>query len=258
MKLHHPFRIGIGVAALAVTAALAAASALPAMAADGPSPSASPSASASPSPGACSGSVAARLACIDQRASQAVSARETALQQMTEDVNKSADITSSDKATLLGQISADESGLQTLLATIDADTTVAQALADTETIVTGYRVFLLEQPKVHLVIAADTETTIEANLQAKLPAIQTAINNSTASAAQKAAAQTAFNDCTTQLAAAQSASSGIVSDVIDLLPSGYPGNQPTLVTARDSAQTARSDLGKCKTDIETIRTDLTS
>jgi hypothetical protein len=248
MKLHRPIRIGI--AALAVSAALAAASVLPAMAADSPSPSASP--------GACSGSVAARLACIDQRASQAVSARETALQQMTEDVNKSADITQSDKATLLGQISADESDLQTLLSTIDADTKGAQGLADTETIVTGYRVFLLERPKVHLVIAADTETTIESNLQSKLPSIQTAINKSSASAAQKAAAQTAFNECTTQLAAAQSASSGIVSEVINLLPSGYPGNQPTLVSARDSAQTARSELGKCKTDIETIKSDLSS
>src|ERR1019366_8299375 len=76
--------------------------------------------------------------------------------------------TSGDKATLLSQLSADASGLQTLLGTIDADTTVAKALADTETIVTGYRVFLLEQPKVHLVIAADTETTIESNLQSKL------------------------------------------------------------------------------------------
>ncbi len=248
MKLHHPIRIGI--AAFAVSAALAAASVLPAMAAASPSPSATS--------GACSGSTAARLACIDQRASQAVSAREAALQKMTSDVNDSADITSSDNATLLGQLSADASGLQTLLGTIDADTTVAKALADTETIVTGYRVFLLEQPKVHLLIAADTETTIESNLQSKLPSIQTAINNSSASAAQKAAAQTAFNDCTTQLAAAQSASAGIVSDVITLLPSGYPGNQPTLVSARDSAQTVRSDLGKCKTDIETIRTDLAS
>ncbi|MGD1052361.1 MAG: hypothetical protein ABR950_00885 [Candidatus Dormibacteria bacterium] len=257
MNLHHPVRIGI--AALAVSAALAAAGVLPAMAATATSPAptaTSPSPTAAP--GACSGTVAARLACIDQRASSAVSARETALQTMTADVNNSADLTSSDRGTLLGQISADESGLQTLLATIDADTTVAQALADTATIVTGYRVFLLEQPKVHLVIAADTEATVESTLSSKLPSIQTAINNSSASAAQKAAAQTAFNDCTTQLAAAQSASTGIVSDVIYLLPSGYPGNQPTLVSARDQAQTARTDLGKCKTDIQTIKSDLSS
>jgi hypothetical protein len=252
MRLHHPVRIGV--TALAVTAALAAASVLPAMAAA--TPSASPS--ASPASGACRGSVSAMLACIDQRASTAVSNRETALQQMTSDVNNSKDIAAGDKTTLLGQLGADETGLTTLLATIKGDTTVKQALADTETIVTGYRVYLLEQPKVHLVIAADTEGTLESTLQSKLPSIQTAITNSSASASQKAAAQTAFNDCSTQLAAAQSASSGIVSDVIDLLPSGYPGNQPTLVSARDQAQAARSDLGKCKTDIQTIRTDLSS
>jgi hypothetical protein len=175
---------------------------------------------------------------------------------MTSEVNGSKDITASDRATLLGQLQADESGLTTLLATIKGDTTVKQALADTATIVTGYRVYLLEQPKVHLVIAANTETTVEAKLQSKLPSIQTAINNSNASAAQKAAALTAFNDCTTQLAAAQSASSGIVSEVIDLLPSGYPGNQPALESAKDQAQTARTDLGKCRTDIQSIRTDL--
>lgn len=252
MRLHHPVRVGI--AAFAVTAALAAASVLPAMAASAPSASSSAGSSA----GACSGSVSAMLACIDQRATTAVSNRETALGQMISDVNNSKDIASSDKATLLGQLQADEFGLTTLLATIKGDTTVKQALADTATIVTSYRVYLLEQPKVHLVIAADTEGTIKSTLQSKLPSIQTAIDNSSASAAQKAAAQTAFNDCSTQLSAAQAASSGIVADVIYLLPSGYPGNQPTLVSARDQAQTARTDLGKCKTDIQTIRSDLSS
>ena len=256
MRLHYPVRIGI--AALAVTAALAAASVLPAMAASTPSAGPSASPSASPTPGGCTGSVSAILACIDQRASTAVSGRETAIQQMTADVNKSADIAASDKSNLLGQLQADASGLTALLVTIKSDTTVTKALADTETIVTGYRIYLLQEPKVHLVIAADTEGTIESNLSSKLPSIQTAINNSKASASQKAAAQTAFNDCTAQLAAAQSASSGIVSDVINLLATGYPGNQPTLASAKDQAQTARTDLGKCRTDLQTIKSDLSS
>ena len=131
-----------------------------------------------------------------------------------------------------------------------------QAWEDAQTIVTGYRVYLLETPKVHLVIAADTETTVESEISSVMPALQTAINDSTASAAEKQRAQTAFNDCTSQLAAAQSASSGVVSEVIDLLPSGYPGNQPTLVSARQSVVTARQDLGTCRTDINTIRSAL--
>ena len=274
MRLSHPLRVGL--ATLAVTAALGAASALPAMADSGSSPSPSPSASSaptsspspsasnsptsSPSPvakvGGCSGTQAAILACIKQRSATAVSNRETRLQQLTNDVNDSADITAGDKSTLLGQLQSDETSLDSLNTTIQNDTSVKQAWQDAQTIVTGYRVYLLETPKVHLVIAADTEATVWSDISSVMPALQTAINDSTASAADKEKAQTAFNDCTSQLAAAQSASSGVVSEVIDLLPSGYPGNQPTLVSARQSVVTARRDLGTCRTDINTIRTAL--
>jgi len=265
MRPQHPIRLGI--ATLAVTAALGAATALPAIADSSPLPSASPSATASPvtsptaSPGTitvggCSGSTATVLSCIKQRSATAVANRETALQEMTTDINKSADTTSSDKATLAGQIQADETGLTSLNATIQADTSVKQAWTDAQTIVTGYRVYLLEAPKVHLVIAADTETTTESLIGSVMPAIQTAINDSTTSAAEKAAAQAAFNDCTSQLASAQSASSGVVSEVIDLLPSGYPDNQPTLAAARGSVTTAKKNLEQCRTDINAIRTDL--
>ncbi|MGA9114155.1 MAG: hypothetical protein WB802_10225 [Candidatus Dormiibacterota bacterium] len=262
MRLSHPLRLGL--ATLAVIAALGAASALPAMADTGSSPSPSPSAgtspTSSPSPaarvGGCSGTQATILACIKQRSATAISNRETRLQQLTADVNDSADITAGDKSTLLGQLQSDETGLDSLNTTIQNDTSVKQAWEDAQTIVTGYRVYLLETPKVHLVIAANTEATVESEISSVMPALQIAINDSTASAAGKQRAQTAFNDCASRLAAAQSASSGVVSEVIDLLPSGYPGNQPTLVSARQSVVTARQDLGTCRTDINTIRSAL--
>lgn len=208
MRLHPPLRLGI--TALAVTAALGAACAVT-VGATSPSPSAAASAdpsagsspSAAPTPGACSGSVAAQLACIRQRAATAVGDRESALREMAADLDGSAAIGAGDKSTLLGQVSADESGLETLLGTINSDTSVAQARADTETIVTGFRVYLLEGPKVHLVIAADTEGSVESVIQAHLPAVQTAIDDSAASAAQRARAQTALNDCSSQLGAAE-------------------------------------------------------
>jgi len=264
MRRSHHLRIGL--ATLAVSAALGAASTLPAMADTSASPSPSPSGSStptstsSPSPaarvGGCTGSPSAILACIKQRSNTAVSNRESWLGTLTTGIDNSADITAADKATLLGQIHSDETGLDSLNATIQADTTALKAWQDAQTIVTGYRVYLLETPKVHLVIAADTESTVESEIGSVMPALQTAINDSTASAAQKQKAQTAFNDCTSQLAAAQSASAGVVSEVINLLPSGYPGNQPTLVSARTSVTTARHDLASCRTDINTIRSAL--
>jgi hypothetical protein len=278
MRLQHSLRLGIGT--LAVIASLGAASALT-VGATSPSPSATPTPtptstatptptptattdpsaisgpatpSATPTPGPCQGSVAAALACIDQRAKTAVDDRESALGELAGDVKSSVDITAGDRATLLGQIDADETGLDALLVTIDNDTTVKQALADTETIVTGYRVYLLETPKVHLVIAADTEGSVESVISSTLPAIQAAINVS--SSPNKAAAQAAFNDCSSQLAAAESASAGIVAAVIDLQPSGYPGSQSTLTSEAQNAKAARQDLLDCYTDLKDILKDL--
>jgi 3D (Asp-Asp-Asp) domain-containing protein len=243
---------------IAVAAALAAGSALPAAADPASSPSASPASGAAPTTPAspCAGSTAAVLACIKQRAAVAISDRETALQKMAADLNSSRSITASDRSTLLGQISLDESGLQSLGTTIQNDATVKQARSDARTIVTGYRVYVLEGPKVHLVIAADTEAAAEARIQNRLPAVQSAIDHSGASAAEKQAAQQALDDCISQLAAAKSASSGVSATVIDLQPSGYPGNQSILAGARGSVSSARADLGKCRTDLDSIRKDL--
>ncbi|HYA00006.1 MAG TPA: hypothetical protein VEK76_06605 [Candidatus Binatia bacterium] len=259
MRVRAPLLTGIG--GLAVAAALFAGSALPAAAdtsSPSPSPAASPSSSpsAGPTSGACRGSTAAVLACIKQRAATAIANRETTLQALTTALNNSANVTAGDKSTLLGQIQGDESGLSTLNTTIQNDTTVQQAWSDAQTIVTGYRVYVLEAPKVHLVIAADTETAVESFLQSVMPAVQTAITDSNASADKKAEAQAAFNDCASQLAAAQSETSGVVGSVINLEASGYPGNEPTLASARQSVTTARQDLGNCHKDLESIREDL--
>ena len=111
MRLSHPLRLGL--ATLAVSAALGAASALPAMADTGSSPSPSPSrrhlADLEPVAGRQGGRVLrdpGRHPRLHQAASAtAISNRETRLQQLTADVNDSADITAGDKSTLLGQLS---------------------------------------------------------------------------------------------------------------------------------------------------------
>src|SRR5487761_1498384 len=245
----HPMRLLLslrsGIALAASIVALGAASALPAAADTGPSPTpastssptSTPTSSPTTTPAPCSGSADSVLACIKQRAAEAISQRETALQKMASDLNGNSHVSASDRATLLAQIQADESGLTALNATIQADTTAKQARSDALTIVTGYRVYVLEGPKVH-------------------PAIQTAIDKSTAPPDKRADAQAAFNDITSHLAQAVNASSSIASSVIGLEPSGYPSNKSTLTSARGSAETARQDLEQCRHDLSTIREDL--
>jgi hypothetical protein len=271
MRSHPLILTGAGI--LSLTAALGFALALPAAtaaptvmltaagvsAATGGSPmdTTSPPATGGPTSAASpTADPGATLAQIKQRGAAAIATREAALPQMAADVSDSLGITAADKATLLGQIQADESGLNALNATIQADTTVAAARADVEDIVTDYYVFALEAPKVHLVIAGDAENSVESLLAGAMPEIQAAINASNSS--EKAAAQAAFDDCTAKLAAAHEASSGVSAEVIDLQPSGYPGNKSTLEAAHTAVTTARSDLQDCRQDLTSIRKDLTA
>jgi len=250
------FAVAVPVAAAAPAATLTAASVSPSAGGDpastaSPSATSGPTSTASPTP-----TPGATLAQIKARGAAAIATREAALPQLAADVSSSLGVTAGDKSTLLGQIQADESGLNALNATIQADTTIASARADVEDIVTDYYVFALEAPKVHLVIAGDGEDSVESLLGGAMPEIQAAINASTS--ANKAAAQAAFDDCVAKLSAAQEASSGVSGEVINLQPSGYPGNKSTLEAAHDSETTARQDLQACRQDLTTIRKDLSS
>ncbi|HEV3274944.1 MAG TPA: hypothetical protein VG299_08795 [Candidatus Dormibacteraeota bacterium] len=157
-------------------------------------------------------------------------------------VKDSAALTSSDRTTLEGQISADEQGLAALDKTIQGDTTYHQAWTDCQTIVTGYRVYVLEDPKIHEVIAADGVTKVNVTFATLIPELQTLINNSSVSATVKAQAQADLNDLTSKVNASRTSISGVTASVINLVPAGWPGNQVDLKSAAQNIKTARTDL----------------
>ncbi len=109
------------------------------------------------------------LGALQARCTAAVQKRLGTLGADASFVKQSAALTSADQATLEGQISADQTGLTALEATIKADTTLLQAHTDCELIVTGYRVYLLEDPKMHEVIAADGIEKVDATFNTLAP-----------------------------------------------------------------------------------------
>jgi hypothetical protein len=96
----------------------------------------------------------AELARIQQRAAAAVLVRLASLNTAIALVQAKAYL-GSDGATLVADMQADESALQAVLAKVDADTTVAAALADYEQIFSGFRVYDLVIPVVDDVIRVD-------------------------------------------------------------------------------------------------------
>lgn len=205
-------------------------------------------ATASPSPT----SAPLTLPELKAKCDQAVQNRLTSLGKDQTDVNGSKTLTSSDRSALLGQISSDVSGLTALDATIQADTTLKQAHADCELIVTNFRVYVLEDPKIHEVIAADTIDAVTDELTSLEPKIEALIDYSNASAANKAQARTLLADLRDKVNAARVSDSGVVALVINLTPSGYPGNAVDLQSGAANIKTARDDLHGARADIDQI------
>ncbi|HEY6781975.1 MAG TPA: hypothetical protein VI296_01960 [Candidatus Dormibacteraeota bacterium] len=182
------------------------------------------------------------LATLKERCNVAVQRRLSTLAADGTFVKDSAALSSADRTTLEGQISADQQGLTALDKTIQSDTTYHRAWTDCQTIVTGDRVYVLEDPKIHEVIAADGVSKVDATFATLIPELQTLINNSSVSATVKAQAQADLNDLTSKVNASRTSISGVSASVISLVPAGWPGNEVDLKSAAQNIKTARTDL----------------
>ena len=139
-------------------------------------------------------------------------------------------------------------------ATIQGDTTYAKVVADCGLIVTDYRVYVMEDPKIHEVIAADGVGKVDSAFETVIPELQNLINTSTMSASVKAEAQADLNSLTGKVTASHTSISGVTASVINLVPSGWPGNQADLKSARQNIATATTDLHGAWTEVNSILT----
>jgi len=233
-----------GVAALTLSAGLGLAGsvAVDADTAPVPSPSATPATTGHP----------VTLAILKARCNAAVQRRLGTLGADDTFVEDSVALTGADQSKLEGQISADQQGLTALDQTIQGDTTWTQAHADCLLIVTDYRVYVLENPKIHEVIAADGITKVDGTFETLIPELQALINNSSEPPSVKAQAQTDLNDLTSKVNASRTSISGVSASVINLEPSGWPGNEVNLKSAAQNIKTARTDLEGARTDANDI------
>ena len=116
----------------------------------------------------------------------------------------------------------------------------------------GFRVYVLEDPKIYEVITADGVGKVNASLQTLIPELQSLINAWTVSTTDKAAAQHDLNDLNSKVDASQTSISGVTASVINLTPAGWPGNQVDLQSARQNIKTARTDLEGARDDVNHI------
>jgi hypothetical protein len=192
------------------------------------------------------------LAAIQANAKIKTTARIGALNTAIAKVNAAKDIASSDRATILGTLNGDLTGMNTVEAKIAADTTVATAAADYKTIFTTYRVYAVAIPQSRLAAAADrmTSTTIPklTDAQSKLAAALAGADASKSTPALQAD----LTDMKTQIDAATTALDGVAAKSLAVTPSDFNSNHSVLESVRAAVKSAIADLKKASTDGKTV------
>jgi hypothetical protein len=229
-------RFKAGAAVLVVAAALAAAT--PAYAQTSPTPT-------DPTP-------PARLTDLKAKADQAVKDRLTQIDTLTGRLS-GAGADCGQNANVSGQLASGKSGLQTLDATIQAETDPGKAKAEYRQIFTDYRIYWLQTPKTNEVVACDRGSKAGATLTSLRQKIQSRVDEAKAKGYDVTAAQAALDDMASKLASASTSANQASSAVAGLQPD--KGDRSVLSSNFTTLSSGRQDLRTAWTDLQTARHD---
>ena len=197
------------------------------------------------------------LARVIARSDSAIMDRISAMDALSTRVSGMKNVPDSEKTNIANEVASETSSLTTLKAKIDADTDVTVARADEKTITGDYRIYALVIPQGRIVAAGDRittvggmETALQAKLQTRLTADQTAGKNVSALTAPLADISAKVSDANTQAANAESAVANLVPDQGNATIAA--SNKAALVAARADLKTGASDLKAARADIQTV------
>jgi hypothetical protein len=213
--------------------------------------------------GVCAAQFAALKAPVTVEALRAfgdceIQRRFTTLDALAARVSGSKVLTSSDAAALSGEIGATRTGLTTLKATIDAETSIPALKSDVAMIATSFRVYLLVAPQVHLVSGEDgvvaSQTSfakVNTNLAARIAAAKAAGKDTTAAQADL----DAMNAAVTK---AVGLATPLPATLLALTPAQYNAGTagPILTSARTALAQARDLLKSAVQDAKACRAAL--
>ena len=192
---------------------------------------------------------------IRTRADAMIQARLTSLQNLLTRVQNDKRLTDAEKSSFASDINTTISSLTALKTKIDADTDPTTALADTKSIVTSYRIYMIFEPKLRLTVIIDNIQTTVSNITTLTGKIQTLLDTLKSQGKDVTAAQNALNDANSQL----NTINGILTTDKTLITNVQVGTsdpQSIFVQVRKDLATVRSDLAKVRADFASIRSTL--
>jgi hypothetical protein len=231
--------------------------AVPAAAWAGPFRPGSTSASTNPS-GPSGSSVPARfdLEALRARCLAAIDVRLPALAAAKADVSANGHVTADHKAAVIADIDQTTARLQTLAGEIKADTALSDLRNHCRSIFQDNRVFALVLPRARLVVGADTADAAGQKLTDVAGKLSDAISKAEAAGRDVTQAKADLDALKGQIAAGEAAANSVPGAVLGLTPADWNANHDVLQPARQSLQTARTDLKAARDLAVKIRNEL--
>ena len=196
------------------------------------------------------------LATIQAAGQAATSSRITALGKAIPRVTANKYLSSGDRSQLLGTLNGDLAAMQSLQAKIAADTDVATAKTDVQSIFTGYRVYAVAIPQSLYAASADALT------DSALPALVTAQKALAAALAgpdkskYTPAIDAQMADLSTQITTAQNSIAGVSAFALSVTPAEFNANHAVLANTRASVKTAGVAAKAASADAKAVRAAL--
>lgn len=191
---------------------------------------------------------------IIKRADDMITARITTLNSLNTRITNDTKLTSSEKTSLTSDVQNGIAGLTSLKATIDADTDITKAIADTKLIVTNYYIYAKLEPKLRLLVTLNNLQTINSNIQTLIPQIQNIISTLSTAGKDVSGLNTLLTDISTQVSAINTTLSTDISLVQGVSAATADPQTVFSQVRQDIAQIVRTDFVKIRTDFAQMRT----
>jgi len=186
----------------------------------------------------------------------AIAERIAELDKLSGRVGSAKALTADHKATVGGILGASKSGLTELQAKIDADTDAATLKADCGQVTTGFRIYALRAPQVHLALSGDRQATVLTKGNTIVPKLEAAIQKASTNGKDVTDANAKLDDLKAKLADATSLLNGLVDTELAVTPEQWNANHAVLSGAMQSLKTAQADLKTALADAKAIIADL--
>ncbi len=196
--------------------------------------------------------LATRLTNIKTKGDTEIARRLKSLDTLSSKIASTTKLTAADKTDLTGEVTTEITGLTTLRTKLAAETTIAGAASDVQSMVTEYRVYALVTPKILLISTADYQQEVQAKLTTLVAKLQSRINDAASKGKNVTDLQTKIDDMEAKMSAAEAISGSVEQKIRTLEPTDYNNDHGILSGYQTQLKTAHQDDAAALADAKAI------